>query len=329
MATKLTTLEQLKVALLAAKAYVDGEIGDLGALATKSEVGYDDLASALKSLIDGKADGEVVATLVGDDTGMSARAIAAAEVAKVVANADADFDTLKEIADWIMSDTTGAAKMGADVARLDAILEGIGDTTAGEKATVVAYVESMITALGIENYATTQYVNTELAKKVDKAEGYRLMSNDEGTKLAGIETGANKTIVHNGLDSDSTTDALAAAQGKALKALIDAINTDLENKGAGDMLKSVYDIDNDGKVDSALNADKLGNVEASLYALKSELHTHDNKGVIDGITAELVSKWNTAEGKAHVHANQTVLDSIEAIATDDEVSAMCTEVFGA
>lgn len=167
---KLTTLEQLKVALLAAKAYVDGEIGGLGALATKSEVGYDDLASALKALIDGKADGEVVATLVGEDTGMSARAIAAAEVAKIVASADADFDTLKEIADWILSDTTGAAKMASDITRLDAILEGIGDTTAGEKATVVAYVESMITALGIENYATTEYVNAELAKKVDKAE---------------------------------------------------------------------------------------------------------------------------------------------------------------
>lgn len=39
--------------------------------------------------------------------------------------------------------------------------------------------------------------------------------------------------------------------------------------GAGDMLKSDYDTNNDGKVDSADNADKLGNVAASLYALKS------------------------------------------------------------
>lgn len=40
------------------------------------------------------------------------------EVTKVVAGADADFDTLKEIADWIKSDTTGAAKMQKDVADL-------------------------------------------------------------------------------------------------------------------------------------------------------------------------------------------------------------------
>lgn len=37
--------------------------------------------------------------------------VAATEVAKVVAGADADFDSLKEVADWIKSDTTGAAKM--------------------------------------------------------------------------------------------------------------------------------------------------------------------------------------------------------------------------
>lgn len=43
---------------------------------------------------------------------------AAAAVADVVANADTKFDTLKEIADWIQSDTTGAAKMAADISNL-------------------------------------------------------------------------------------------------------------------------------------------------------------------------------------------------------------------
>lgn len=48
-----------------------------------------------------------------------------AEVSKVVAGADADFDTLKEVADWIKSDTTGAAKMQKDVADLRADFEEI------------------------------------------------------------------------------------------------------------------------------------------------------------------------------------------------------------
>lgn len=117
------------------------------------------LAVALQELINGKADGSVVTTLVGEDTGKSVRAISAEEVAKIVAGADENYNTLKEIADWIMSDTTGATKMANDITRLDAILDGIGDTTSGEYATVVAYVEAMIAALGISDYAKTETVN--------------------------------------------------------------------------------------------------------------------------------------------------------------------------
>lgn len=64
-----------------------------------------------------------VDTLVGSDTGKSVRTIANEEaisaVTDVIAGADADFDTLKEIADWIKSDTTGAAKMANDIAALN------------------------------------------------------------------------------------------------------------------------------------------------------------------------------------------------------------------
>lgn len=42
-----------------------------------------------------------------------------------------------------------------------------------------------------------------------------------------------------------------------------------DGTGAGDMLKSTYDTNDDGKVDNADNADKLGGIAASLYALKT------------------------------------------------------------
>lgn len=63
--------------------------------------------------------------------------------------------------------------------------------------------------------------------KVDKVEGKVLSSNDftnaYKNKLGGIAQGANKTVIDNSLTSTSTTNALAAAQGKALKDLIDAL----------------------------------------------------------------------------------------------------------
>ena len=81
---------------------------------------------------------DVVSVLVGEDAQKSARAIAAEEVAKVVASADTDFDTLKEIADWIKNDTTGAANMANDIAALkeaDNALDERLDAVEGAKHT--------------------------------------------------------------------------------------------------------------------------------------------------------------------------------------------------
>ena len=69
-------------------------------------------ATHSEAQIDSKVD-----TIIADDAGKSARTIAAEEVAKVVADAPADFDTLKEIAEYIESDKTGAAQM---VTKIDA-----------------------------------------------------------------------------------------------------------------------------------------------------------------------------------------------------------------
>ena len=46
-------------------------------------------------------------------------------VAEVVASADTSFDTLKEIADWIQNDTTGAAAMANDIASLNTEVDDI------------------------------------------------------------------------------------------------------------------------------------------------------------------------------------------------------------
>lgn len=272
---KITTLAQLKVALQAAKTYIDGQIDGLGTLAGKSEVAYDDLASALKTLIDGKAAQTTVDTLVGEDTGKSVRTISSEEVAKIVAGADKSYDTLKEIADWILSDTTGAAKMANDITRLDAILAGIGGT--GEEATVVAYVTKMIEALGIDDYVKTTTMTTELGKKVNKVEGSRLMTNAEGTKLAGVEDGAQANIIEkikvNGVEKAPTEKTVELS------------------------------------IPTGAMADKDNVTEADLDAALKE-------------------KVNAAAEGNHSHANKAFLDTLSG-ATDAEVTAMCTEVFGA
>lgn len=112
-----------------------------------------------------------------------------------------------------------------------------------------------------------QKIKTLLGGKVDKVEGKGLSTNDyttdEKTKLSGIEEGANKTTVENVLTSSSTTNALSAAQGKALNDKIAKITTDIGDLGGGDMMKATYDANDDGVVD---NAAALGGQAPSYYA---------------------------------------------------------------
>lgn len=181
------------------------------------------------------------------------------------------------IADWILSDTTGAAKMANDITRLDGILAGIGGTD--EEATVVAYVTKMINALGIGDYVKTTTMTTELGKKVDKVEGSRLMTNAEGTKLAGIAAGAQANVIEkikvNGVE------VTPAAEDKSIALTIPT------GKLAGKDIVAEADLD-----------------------------------------AALKEKVNAAAEGNHSHANKAFLDTLSG-ATDEEVTAMCTEVFGA
>lgn len=51
------------------------------------------------------------------------------------------------------------------------------------------------TDIDLTDYVTTDTLNTELGKKVDKVEGSRLLTSEEATKLEGIEVGAEKNTV--------------------------------------------------------------------------------------------------------------------------------------
>ena len=112
---------------------------------------YDD--TELRTLIGAKADSTTVDTLVGEDTNKSVRTIANEELATqlIPTNATEARDTLQEIAAWIQSHPNDASAMNQQITAINNILAGIGG--ANEPATVAAYVNAAIAALGIGNYA--------------------------------------------------------------------------------------------------------------------------------------------------------------------------------
>lgn len=96
--------------------YVDEELAKV-----KSEIkNYDD-TEVKKSIQENK---QSIETLTGDGVG-SVKDTVANAIAEVVNGAPEDFDTLKEVSDWIKNDTTGAAKMANDIASLSEKVDNI------------------------------------------------------------------------------------------------------------------------------------------------------------------------------------------------------------
>lgn len=123
----------------------DVTVKGLAALAYKAQVSEDDLDTALRAVLNGKASATDLATLVGSDTGKSARTIANEELAKqlIPEGAQESLDTLTEIAQWIQDHPNDAAAMNTALGKLQAIVDGIGGEE-DDYATVMAAIEGKI-----------------------------------------------------------------------------------------------------------------------------------------------------------------------------------------
>lgn len=148
----------------------------------------------------------------------TANAAAVAEVAKIVAGADASFDTLKEIADWIVNDTTGAASMANDI---DALQNLVGDVAVATQ--IANAINTALKVDGVDKYALATDL-TALANRVKALEdaGYQ----DANAVAAAID--AKITA----LDLANTYDAKgAAAQALAdAKTYADGLNTAMDGR---------------------------------------------------------------------------------------------------
>lgn len=205
---------------------VDVAVKGLAALAYKAEVTEDDLASALKAVINSKAaqsDVNTLQTAINTLNGTGAGSVQktvndAIDAFAVKVSDNGTVDTIKELVDWVAEHGPEAGEMAdgieknaediADLAKL------IGTLPAGATSTtVVAYIAEAIAALNIGDYAKTSEMNTAIATAIanfynkteidNKLAGYVLKdgnkvlstndyTTEEKTKLAGITAGATK-----------------------------------------------------------------------------------------------------------------------------------------
>lgn len=230
-----------------------------------------------------------VSTLVGEDAGKSARAIANEELTKqlIPEGAKESLDTLQEIAAWIQNHPDDASAMNAAIS---ALKTKVGDIPEGATATtIVAYIKELVDAektraTGAESGLDTR-VNAVEAKLGD-GEGSVSKQIEDAVK---VETDA-RVAADSDLDGKITTAKAAAdkAQGD-----VNALKTSKADQTALDAV-----------------AGRVTTVEGKVKTLEGDSHTHANMDVLNGITAGDVANWNSAHTKEHAHANKDVLDAI-------------------
>ena len=237
----------------------------------KAEQNKTDIAT-----VSGKVD-----KLVGSDTNKSVRDIAAEETAKIVAGADANYDTLKEIADWIKSDTTGAAEMANDIAEMQGLL-GVTEGAALPK-TVDERIADAFTTANLDQYATDSELDAA-EERITALEDANKAGGAVTEAIAGAKQEAIDTVV--GTEGDAkTANTVYGAKAFASDAAATAKSEAIADAAAKYELIGVAET----KVNALANGTVKANTDA-IDAINTEIDAMDaayadtNAGVMTAIT---------------------------------------------
>ena len=225
-----------------------------------------------------------VYTLVGSDADKSIRTIAAGEAAKIVAGADAKYDTLKEIADFIMGDETGAAAMANDIDSLEKEFAEGGRVDALEdefaKGGRVTQAEADIEAVEgrvddleaiVAGYGAEGAIKIHVDAVSERAETAHTAINELnavvfGTDAVGTEGNEGYESATPGLDDkvrdlEGKVEALENTVGNADSGLTTRVNTAESNIIALQSLTSGYT--SEGAIKAAIEDAKKAGTEAA------------------------------------------------------------------
>ena len=229
--------------------------------------------NTLKGAVGAKANGETAATGLYKEIADAQSAAATdaqdkADAAQAAAEATADAalsaykgEMTTALAGKVDTTTYNEKVQAIETAIGGKVAQGDFDTLKGRVDTAEGEIDALQTAIATK--AEAQDLTDGLATKVDAVEGYRLMSDAEGTKLEGIAAGAQVNVIEKIIFNG--TEAIVDAQTKAVTLTIPADY--ITGLGTDEKVLSVAD----GKLTStlSLNYYKGTNEEgASVYEIQ-------------------------------------------------------------
>lgn len=218
------------------------------------------------------------------------------QIAQVVAGADASYDTLKEIADWISTHGTDAATMNTQI------------------TTNKNDIAALKTQVGTEPVATQISTAIDAALKDGESEKYALASDlsDANGKIAALEGKVGETSVTDQIDA--------------------ALKVDGADKYA--LASHTHEIGNITGLQDVLNskaaASDVTSLQSSVDGLTAKAHEHSNKTILDSISEEKIAAWDAAQANTieSIKLNGTVVTPSEDKSVNISIPNATSEVSG-
>lgn len=250
----------------------------------------DENSGLVKQVNDNKAAIEI---LNGNNT---TEGSVAYQIAQVVAGADASYDTLKEIADWISTHGTDAAAMNTQI------------------TTNKNDIAALKTQVGTEPVATQISTAIDAALKDGGSEKYALASDlsDANGKIAALEGKVGDTSVTDQIDA-------------ALK---------VEGADKYALASHTHEIGNITGLQDVLNskaaASDVTSLQSIVEGLTGKAHEHSNKTILDSISEEKISAWDAAQANTieSIKLNGTVVTPSEDKSVNISIPNATLEVSG-
>lgn len=200
-------------AIASANEYTDGQVSAINQAATA--------LTGRVTTAEGKittAEAEITKLKADAQTEGSVKYEVAQGIAGVVASAPADFDTLKEVADWISNDSTGAAAMQSAISKLNG-----SETTSGSVAYAVKQEKDR--AEGEETKLDTRLKALENLVGIEDGEPGENASLDVRVSSAESKISELEGLVGEGKVSDRIATAKAEAKTELIGDAAEGYNT--------------------------------------------------------------------------------------------------------